>query len=44
MALTLNAPTALKDLPAVRRQELKSSGRNSHVLQFPLKKLADSVR
>ena len=35
---------SLKDLPAVRRQELKSSGRNSHVLQFPLKKLADSVR
>jgi amino-acid N-acetyltransferase len=35
---------ALKDLPAVRRQELKASGRNSHVLQFPLKKLADSVR
>jgi len=35
---------SLKDLPAVRRQELKTSGRNSHVLQFPLKKLADSVR
>ena len=35
---------SLKDLPAVRRQELSSSGRNSHVLQFPLKKLADSVR
>ena len=35
---------SLKDLPAVRRQELKASGRNSHVLQFPLKKLAASVR
>jgi amino-acid N-acetyltransferase len=35
---------SLKDLPAVRRQELSTSGRNSHVLQFPLKKLADSVR
>ena len=35
---------SVKDLPAVRRQELKTSGRNSHVLQFPLKKLAESVR
>jgi amino-acid N-acetyltransferase len=35
---------ALKDLPAERRAELKASGRNSHVLQFPLKKLSDSVR
>ena len=35
---------SLNDLPAARRQELKASGRNSHVLQFPLKKLADSVR
>ena len=35
---------SLKDLPALRRQELKASGRNSHVLQFPLKKLAASVR
>ena len=35
---------SLKDLPAVRRQELKASGRNSHVLQFTLKKLAASVR
>lgn len=35
---------SVKDLPALRRQELKASGRNSHVLQFPLKKLADSVR
>ena len=35
---------SLKDLPAVRRQELKARGRKSHVLQFPLKKLAASVR
>jgi amino-acid N-acetyltransferase len=35
---------SLNDLPVARRQELKASGRNSHVLQFPLKKLADSVR
>jgi amino-acid N-acetyltransferase len=32
------------DLPAPRRKELKLSGRNSHVLQFNLKKLNSSVR
>ena len=32
------------DLPAARRRELKASGRNSHILQFPLKKLVSSVR
>jgi N-acetylglutamate synthase-like GNAT family acetyltransferase len=32
------------DLPAARRKELKLSGRNSHVLQFNLKKLNSSVR
>lgn len=32
------------DLPASRRRELKASGRNSHILQFPLKRLLNTVR
>jgi amino-acid N-acetyltransferase len=35
---------SLKDLSPARRKELKASGRNSHVLQFPLRKLKDGVR